>query len=87
MGSRHFHHAGILLLAVLVATGCQDVVTTGRAAAADAQQSAEPVVALPNKEGSVKFGVLGDFGTGAPSQYQLADQMVKLHGGSSTRSW
>jgi predicted phosphodiesterase len=79
MGSRHFPHARLLLLAVLFATGCQDVVTTGRAAAADAQQSAEPVVALPNKEGSVKFGVLGDFGTGAPSQYQLADQMVKLH--------
>jgi hypothetical protein len=80
MGSLHFRHAGLLLLAVLFATGCQDVATASRAAAADAQQSAEPLVALPNKEGSLKFGVLGDFGTGAPSQYQLADQMVKLHG-------
>jgi hypothetical protein len=80
MGSLHFRRAGLLLLAVLFATGCQDVATASRAAAADAQQSAEPLVALPNKEGSLKFGVLGDFGTGTPSQYQLADQMVKLHG-------
>jgi predicted MPP superfamily phosphohydrolase len=80
MGSRHFPHAGLLLLAGLFTTACQDVATAGRAVAAGAQQSAEPVVALPNKEGSLKFAVLGDFGTGASSQYQLAEQMVKLHG-------
>jgi predicted phosphodiesterase len=80
MGSRHFPHAGLLLLAGLFTTGCQDVATAGRAAAAGAQQSAEPVVALPNKDGSLKFAVLGDFGTGASSQYQLAEQMVKVHG-------
>lgn len=34
---------------------------------------------LPNKNGSFKFAVLGDFGTGAKTQYQLADQMVRLH--------
>ena len=48
-------------------------------AAADVQQSDESVVALPNKKGSFKFGVLGDFGTGARSQYDLADQMAKLY--------
>ena len=37
-------------------------------------------MALPNKEGSFKFAVLGDFGTGEPRQYQLASQMVRLHG-------
>ncbi len=80
MRSLHFPHAGLLFLAALLATGCQDVATTGYAAAAEAQQSAEPVVALPNKEGSFKFGVIGDFGTGGRPQYQLATQMVKLHG-------
>lgn len=35
--------------------------------------------ALPNREGSLKFAVLGDFGTGDREQYQLADQMAKLH--------
>ncbi len=79
MRSLHFPHAGLLLLGVLFATGCQDVATIGSAAAAEAQQSAEPVIALPNKAGSFKFAVLGDFGIGTAPQYQIADQMVKLH--------
>ena len=46
----------------------------------EAQQSpAVPLVPLPNKDGSFKFGVLGDFGTGSKAQYQLAEQMAKLH--------
>src|SRR4029078_6905162 len=45
----------------------------------EGQPSTEAVGALPNKEGSLKFGVLGDFGTGASSQYQLAEQMAKLY--------
>ena len=36
-------------------------------------------IALPNKEGSLKFGVLGDFGNGRREQYQLAEQMALLH--------
>jgi predicted MPP superfamily phosphohydrolase len=74
------HHLGLLSLPVLFATDYQGVATSGPGAAAHAHQSAEPVVALPNKEGSFKFAVLGDFGIGAPVQYQLADQMVKFHG-------
>lgn len=31
---------------------------------------------LPNKEGSVKFAVLGDWGTGAKEQYQVGEQMA-----------
>lgn len=46
----------------------------------EAQQStAVPLVPLPNKDGSFKFVVLGDFGTGSKVQYQLAEQMVTLH--------
>jgi predicted MPP superfamily phosphohydrolase len=40
--------------------------------------AAAPAVALPNREGSLKFGVLGDFGTGKREQYQLAEQMARL---------
>ena len=52
---------------------------SGMSTLVEARQSpAEPAVPLPNKEGSFKFGVLGDFGTGDRSQYQLAEQMIKL---------
>ena len=33
-------------------------------------------VALPNTAGSVKFAVLGDFGSGSTSEYQVASQMA-----------
>ena len=46
---------------------------------AAAAQPQEPTVALPNKEGSFKFGVLGDFGTGDSTQYELAAQMSKTY--------
>jgi hypothetical protein len=46
----------------------------------EAQQSpTESVVPLPNRDGSFRFGVLGDFGDGSRGQYELADQMFKLH--------
>ena len=34
---------------------------------------------LPNKADSLKFAVLGDFGTGSKEQYQLAAQMKRVH--------
>jgi len=39
----------------------------------------DPPTPLPNRDDSLKFGVLGDFGTGSREQYQLGDQMAKLH--------
>lgn len=42
-----------------------------------APQTASSV--LPNADGSVKFLVLGDSGTGGSSQYQLAEQMNVAH--------
>ena len=38
-----------------------------------------PVTALPNKAGSLKFAVLGDFGTGDRTQMELAQQMAAVH--------
>jgi hypothetical protein len=40
---------------------------------------ADAVVALPNRDGSFKFGVLGDFGTGDRNQYQMGEQMAAFH--------
>jgi len=40
--------------------------------------SAQSLLKLPNHEGSLKFLVLGDFGTGTPQQYELAAQMAKF---------
>jgi hypothetical protein len=47
-------------------------------AQAPAPAAAQPV-ALPNKEGSLKFAVMGDFGTGKKEQSDLAAVMAKTH--------
>ncbi|HEX5041944.1 MAG TPA: metallophosphoesterase [Candidatus Polarisedimenticolaceae bacterium] len=39
----------------------------------------EAPVALPNANGSLKFAVLGDFGTAGRRQYELADRMFEVH--------
>jgi hypothetical protein len=41
--------------------------------------SAAAPMALPNAADSLKFCVLGDFGTGSTAQYQLATQMAAVH--------
>jgi calcineurin-like phosphoesterase family protein len=46
--------------------------------AAASAQAALPLT-LPNKEDSLKFGVMGDFGTGKREQYQLGEQMGRVH--------
>jgi len=35
-------------------------------------------VGLPNKEGSLKFAILGDFGSGSKSQYEMAEEMSRV---------
>ena len=75
---------GLRLAALALLLGSAAVVDTATPTAdtLQARQGAppqEPPVALPNREGSLKFAVLGDFGTGDREQYQLADQMSKLH--------
>jgi hypothetical protein len=66
----------LILLLAPVLSGCRE----GLAPEAEAQ-SQEPAVQLPNKAGSFKFGVLGDFGTGDRTQYELAAQMGNLYDG------
>src|SRR6266513_248148 len=73
-------HVVVLLCAILIAAGvgCRDRGATGVTSVVAAQAPADSVP-LPNTQGSLKFAVLGDFGTGERTQYDLADQMVKLH--------
>lgn len=85
MRTRHIYSAALLFLLISGGAACRDSTIRTRAAAlhvssSDAQQPAAlPPAPLPNKDGSFKFGVLGDFGTGDRRQYQLAEQMAKLH--------
>ena len=37
-------------------------------------------ITLPNRTDSLKFAVIGDFGTGEPPSYQVAEQMAALRG-------
>jgi 3',5'-cyclic AMP phosphodiesterase CpdA len=56
---------------------------TPRAHPASAQtprQSPPPIaLTLPNTGNSLKFAVLGDFGTASTEQYELAEQMKRVH--------
>lgn len=68
-----------LCLVLLPAAGCRDAVENS-AAAADSTQAAPPSAPLPNKDGTFKFAVLGDFGTGDDEQYEMARKMAEVHG-------
>ena len=64
-----------LSLSLLSTTGCQDA-----GASHSAQQQPQQLsLTLPNKEGTFKFAVHGDFGTGDRTQYQLADVMGRTY--------
>jgi hypothetical protein len=76
--------ARVLLTAILIAVPWSPGGTERPADAAPAQArqaaqapAANTVTPLPNRDGSLKFAVLGDFGTGDRRQYELADVMVK----------
>jgi predicted MPP superfamily phosphohydrolase len=76
MRTRHLFFVVLLLLLILTGAGCRNSGIT----ALEAQQSPGRTLPLPNKDGSLKFSVLGDFGTAEHAQYELAEQMNKLHG-------
>jgi calcineurin-like phosphoesterase family protein len=74
-----------LLVAAAACGGATLAAGTGSASAPAApivQQAtaapSAPAIALPNKDGSLKFAVLGDFGTGDRPQYQVGEQMAKV---------
>jgi predicted MPP superfamily phosphohydrolase len=78
MRSRSFVLAWIV---VAVVTACGAQPTRGPVevqANAQAPQAAADT-ALPNADGSLKFGVLGDFGSGERGQMELAVVMARVH--------
>jgi hypothetical protein len=75
---RHYGLAAsvCLLAAWLVADAAP---TAGQAAGQPAAQAPAPLpLTLPNRPDSLKFGVIGDFGTGSREQYQLGEQMDRV---------
>jgi 3',5'-cyclic AMP phosphodiesterase CpdA len=69
------------IVAALLAIGCHGrvPVVAGPASVKAPQSSGEAPVPLPNKKSSLKFVVLGDFGTGGQGQYELAAEIARLH--------
>jgi 3',5'-cyclic AMP phosphodiesterase CpdA len=53
--------------------------TAPLATATPAQAPANATLTLPRKDGSVRFAVVGDSGTGDRGQYEVAKQMVAAH--------
>lgn len=73
---------GPLLLAGLTLAGCvqpQRGPVQVAAAQTPQQQAVIPPTAMPNREGSLKFAVLGDFGDGSGGQMAMAAEMARVH--------
>jgi Calcineurin-like phosphoesterase len=66
----------VLVLALVAGCAAVTVRPSTPAAVIEAQSAAAPIE-LPNRDGSLKFLVIGDFGNGSREQLQLAEQMVK----------
>lgn len=64
-------------LTIGVATWTSFSADTGNQSAS--QKAATIPLTMPNQSGSLKFGVLGDFGTGEPQQYEMAAQMARVY--------
>jgi len=80
MRSRRTVGAFALLLAAI--TGSRMVLVGSSGAQAPAAQQptiGAPSGALPNKEGSLKFAVIGDFGDESPQQMETAAQIAATH--------
>jgi hypothetical protein len=75
------HSVSARLLVMLLVAGCLANPAAGPVTAAPPQAvpAARLALTLPNKPGSLKFAVLGDFGTGSRQQYELAGQMKQVH--------
>ena len=76
---RPVHAIAVALLLTAGSAACRSTTDPAADQAAAPQTGAGSIVALPNKDDSFKFGVLGDFGSGTARQYKLAEQMAALH--------
>ena len=69
------------IAAALTVTAWPPALTDGRAPQSIQTPAGPQAIPLtmPNKAGSLKFGVLGDFGTGEKAQYEMGSQMARVH--------
>jgi len=69
----------LLLIPVSYCAGIPAPASPATVAAPQGENAAP--INLPNKSGSLKFAVLGDFGTASQRQYELAAEMAKFYTG------
>jgi hypothetical protein len=70
------------LIAILEVSAAGRPVAAQVATAVEVSAPATPAdtpVSFPREKGSLRFAVIGDFGTGLPAQYELADRIFALH--------
>jgi 3',5'-cyclic AMP phosphodiesterase CpdA len=67
----------VVALACLAAAPAVSPALTAPQAQAPAARPSLPLT-LPNKDDSLKFGIMGDFGTGKQEQYDLGEQMARV---------
>lgn len=70
--------ASVVLAVALCATSGSGALHAVISQSAAQPTRTAPVVELPNRQDSLKFAVLGDFGDGSREQFQLAEQMARL---------
>jgi 3',5'-cyclic AMP phosphodiesterase CpdA len=75
---------GLSLIVCVIAVACLSGAPGGSPAVTAVQAPAPAAQApipltLPNKEDALKFGIMGDFGNGKREQYQLGEQMARVH--------
>jgi hypothetical protein len=78
MKTRAWYPATAAALWLLLASSCATALPAGPVEIVSPPDAAEPI-ALPNAEGSLKFAVLGDSGTGETGQYQVGERMGIVH--------
>jgi len=77
-GFGHFLAVAAAVVGVTLNEGCAPI-ETGGPATVEAPPTAADVIALPNQPDSLKFAVLGDFGSGSSGQIELGKQMAATH--------
>ena len=78
MRRARFPHRLAVSACLLAAWLLADSAATARPSGTQAPAAVPLPLTLPNKPDSLKFGVMGDFGTGRPEQYRLAEQMERV---------
>lgn len=83
MSNRWRIHSLIPVFLAALSLGCMDCShapqATGPATVQEEQTLTTGLVELPNAKDSFKFAVLGDFGDGTQRQYDLANEMARVH--------